>query len=82
MSELDRDRAVTTLRGLIVDGRLTPGQRLVERTLASELGLSRVPVREALQILVAEGFAAERPTGGVVVRQHADPGSAAQFGSA
>ncbi|MDN5726594.1 MAG: GntR family transcriptional regulator [Propionibacteriales bacterium] len=69
-SELHRDRAVSVIRDLVTSGVVSPGDRLVERTLSSELALSRVPVREALQVMVAEGFAAERPTGGVVVRQH------------
>ncbi|WP_375002897.1 GntR family transcriptional regulator [Aeromicrobium sp. CTD01-1L150] len=67
---LDVDHATAHLRELIIDGRLRPGDRLVERTLAETLELSRVPVREALRALVAEGFAIERPTGGVAVRDH------------
>lgn len=69
---LEVDHTVDALRSLIVDGDLAPGERLVERPLAERLGTSRVPVREALQRLVADGFAASRPTGGVVVRQHDD----------
>jgi DNA-binding GntR family transcriptional regulator len=42
----------------------------VERNLATELNVSRVPVREALRDLVAEGYAAPRPTGGVAVRSY------------
>ena len=67
---LDADQATDRLRELIVDGQLAPGDRLVERSLATQLGLSRVPVREALQNLVGEGFATARPTGGVTVRRH------------
>lgn len=43
------------IRLRIIDGRVPPGARLVERTLAADLGVSRVPVREALRDLVAEG---------------------------
>ncbi len=67
---LEADHATDRLRELIVDGHLAPGERLVERSLADRLGLSRVPVREALQTLVSEGFATVRPTGGVAVRRH------------
>ena len=59
-----RDR----IRLQIIDGTLTPGGRLVERNLAAELGVSRVPVREALRDLVAEGYAIDRATRGIEVR--------------
>lgn len=64
------DDATDRLRALVVSGEIAPGERLVERHLAERLGLSRIPVREALQTLVAEGFAVERRTGGVAVREH------------
>lgn len=44
------------LRRLIVEGRWAPGSRLVEAHLATELGVSRNPVREALHVLEAEGW--------------------------
>lgn len=44
------------IRAAIVEGRLTPGQRLHEADLARELGLSRTPVREALMLLHADGL--------------------------
>jgi DNA-binding GntR family transcriptional regulator len=43
------------LRGALVGGRLVPGQKLVHRQLAAELGVSPTPVREALLRLVSEG---------------------------
>ena len=61
-----RDR----IRERIVSGRLVPGDRLVERNLATELGVSRVPVREALRDLVAEGYAIDRATRGIAVRNY------------
>ncbi|MEU6355592.1 GntR family transcriptional regulator [Streptomyces sp. NPDC047072] len=51
-----RERVLATLRQDIIAGRLRPGDRLVERELADRLGVSRVPVREAIRGLVAEGF--------------------------
>ena len=60
------------LRRRIIDGRLPPGTRLVERHLATELDVSRVPVREALRDLVAEGYAVTRPTRGIAVRSYPD----------
>lgn len=56
------------IRDAIVTGRHPVGGRLVERSIAAELGVSRVPVREALHALVREGFAVERDTGGIAVR--------------
>jgi DNA-binding GntR family transcriptional regulator len=44
------------LLGQIVRGRYSPGQRLKDTELAEELGVSRTPVREALQRLEREGF--------------------------
>ena len=61
-----RDR----IRLRIVDGTIAPGARLVERNLAVELGVSRVPVREALRDLVAEGYAIDRATRGIAVRDY------------
>ncbi len=51
-----RARVLAALRQEIVAGRLGPGDRLVERELADRFGVSRVPVREAIRALVAEGF--------------------------
>ncbi|MCL6667139.1 GntR family transcriptional regulator [Streptomyces panaciradicis] len=51
-----RERVLANLRQEIIAGRLLPGDRLVERELADRYGVSRVPVREAIRALVAEGF--------------------------
>lgn len=42
--------------GRIFSGELAPGTQLVERTLADELGVSRIPIREALKTLVVQGL--------------------------
>lgn len=44
------------IMGRIFSGELAPGTQLVERTLADELGVSRIPVREALKNLVVQGL--------------------------
>ena len=44
------------LRKEILSGRLAPGEELAQEKLAELLGVSRMPVREALQTLEAEGF--------------------------
>jgi len=43
------------LRRAIATGELAPGQQLVQESLAERFGVSRVPLREALQVLEAEG---------------------------
>ncbi|MFI8004830.1 GntR family transcriptional regulator [Streptomyces sp. NPDC086010] len=53
----------------IVDRRYAQGSRLVEREVAEELSMSRVPVREALRALVAEGLLELLPHSGVRVRR-------------
>lgn len=50
------------LRELIIDGRLAPGTRIVETDVAARLGVSRTPVRGALQRLQQEGFVVDSPT--------------------
>jgi DNA-binding GntR family transcriptional regulator len=48
--------AYSRLRELIVTGRLAPGARIIETTIATRLGVSRTPVRAALQRLQQEGY--------------------------
>ena len=50
------ESVVDYMRGLILNGRLTPGERLVQSELAEQLGVSRTPIREALHKLAAEGL--------------------------
>jgi DNA-binding GntR family transcriptional regulator len=68
---LERNLLVDRITGLlwdhIVHGRIRPGTRLVERQLADELGISRVPVREALIQLEKEGLIVSRPNGRYVI---------------
>lgn len=61
-------KAYSQLRELIVDGRLAPGTRIVEVDLASRLGVSRTPVRDALRLLQQEGFVAASSPGGFKAR--------------
>jgi len=62
-----RDRVAGTIRMLIIDGRLGPGERLREPDLAAKLGISRTPLREALLLLDSEGFITVHPRRGAVV---------------
>ncbi|WP_436891228.1 GntR family transcriptional regulator [Nocardiopsis dassonvillei] len=62
-----RDRVYTELRSRIMDLRLLPGHRVTERETAAELGVSRVPLREALRLLEAEGLVVLVPRQGAMV---------------
>ncbi|MFC1408045.1 GntR family transcriptional regulator [Streptacidiphilus sp. N1-12] len=64
-----RERVQAELRERIVSGQLPPGSRLVERELAEAMGVSRVPVREAIRTLTAEGFVVALSPRRVVVRE-------------
>jgi len=57
------------LRQRIIDGGLPAGTWLRERELAEELKVSRIPIREALPQLEADGFIITHPRRGAVVRQ-------------
>ncbi|WP_220189141.1 GntR family transcriptional regulator [Streptomyces phytophilus] len=58
------DQVADALRDAILEGRYPPGTRLVERTLAAELGVSHIPVREALSRLADEGLTERTPRRG------------------
>ncbi|MEV0648428.1 GntR family transcriptional regulator [Phytomonospora sp. NPDC050363] len=62
-----RDRVYETLRRRIVEATAPPGQRLVERDLAAELEVSRIPLREALRLLAADGLVVTVPGRGTIV---------------
>ncbi|MEV0702619.1 GntR family transcriptional regulator [Saccharopolyspora sp. NPDC050389] len=64
-----RDQVCEEIRNRIIDGRFAPGDRIVERELAAELAVSRVPVREALRTLRVEGFVEDVARRGVIVRR-------------
>ncbi|GAA1370143.1 GntR family transcriptional regulator [Streptomyces beijiangensis] len=65
----ESDRVTRILRDQIIDGTRAPGSKLVERDLAAELGVSRLPVRDALRDLVNEGLVTPRPRTWAVVRE-------------
>ena len=62
-----REVVFKTLRSAIVRGELSPGERLLEITLAKKLGVSRTPVREAIRMLELEGFVVMIPRRGAEV---------------
>jgi DNA-binding GntR family transcriptional regulator len=62
-----RDQVLDIVRKGILDFRLRPGQRLIERELIEQLGVSRATVREVLSRLVAEGLVSVQPQHGAIV---------------
>ena len=62
-------QAADVLRDRIVSGRIPNGARLTETALATDLGLSRGPVRAALQQLSNEQLVVQRPYAGWEVRR-------------
>jgi DNA-binding GntR family transcriptional regulator len=61
------ERAIATLRELLLHGQFAAGARLGEVELAARLGVSRTPVREALTRLAAEGLVEIVPNRGARV---------------
>jgi DNA-binding GntR family transcriptional regulator len=62
-----RQRVQDEIRRDIILGRLPAGTRITETALAKNYGISRVPVREALRALEAEGFVESKPFAGSTV---------------
>ena len=61
------DSARKYLETCIIRGEYKPGQQVKEQEVASSLGISRPPIREAFKILEAEGFLRREPRRGVFV---------------
>ncbi|GAB4410562.1 MAG: GntR family transcriptional regulator [Anaerolineae bacterium] len=64
-----REQVLDALRDAIIQGEFKPGQPLVETELAAQLGVSRAPIREALQVLNSEGLLETIPYHGTTVRR-------------
>ncbi|WP_082477461.1 GntR family transcriptional regulator [Rhizobium sp. Leaf371] len=78
MSKLDprvfatlRDHVHRSLRTAIIGGRFAFGQKLNERQLAEQLGVSTTPIKEALRQLESDGLVETQPRRGVIVRFNA-----------
>lgn len=71
LSEHDRAtlqfKVTTKLRELILKGQFSMGERLMQEEWASKLGVSRMPIREALRQLEVEGLVTIEPRKGAIV---------------
>jgi DNA-binding GntR family transcriptional regulator len=56
-----KERAYTQIQRWIIEGTLHPGEKINDAELAEALGVSRTPVREALQLLEYQGLIEMRP---------------------
>lgn len=62
-----RAQIVDSIKAAIATGRLKPGEKISETKLSLDLGISRTPLREAIQTLEAEGFLRVVPRKGAIV---------------
>lgn len=69
MQETSAQRAYSAIRRKLEAGEIAPGARLVNRTLAKEIGTSPIPVREALSRLASEGLVAHVSGAGAYVHR-------------
>ena len=67
MADVSSSRVATYLREAILGGALKPGDRIRQEEIAARLGASRLPVREALRMLEAEGLTEHEPHKGARV---------------
>jgi DNA-binding GntR family transcriptional regulator len=67
MTDVSSTRVASYLRDAILGGDLRPGMRIGQEEIAAKLGTSRVPVREALRMLEAEGLTEHSPHKGARV---------------
>ena len=64
-----KDKVYLYLKDEIARGNLKPGERIKEKEIAQQFGISRTPIREALLQLEAEGFVKFLPRRGIIVRK-------------
>ncbi len=66
-----RDHVHKSMRTAILSGRFAPNERVNERQLAEQLGVSTTPIKEALRQLETEGLVETLPRRGVLIRFNA-----------
>lgn len=60
-------RALQGLKGMIINGELSPGEQIRQEDMATQLNVSRVPLREAMNVLADQGLLRHRPHQGYFV---------------
>ncbi len=65
------ERTLQHLRAKVISGGLMPGEQIRQQEMAEELGVSRVPLREALNVLADQGLLIHRPNSGYFVAKRA-----------
>jgi len=71
-------RALSQIKDMILNGELHPGEQIRQEEMALKLAVSRVPLREALNVLADQGLLYHRPHQGYFVTKR-DPGQYAQI---
>ena len=61
------DRALQRMRVMVLEGTLSPGEQIRQQEMAELLGVSRVPLREALNVMAEQGLLTHRPHSGYFV---------------
>lgn len=72
------ESALQRLRAKVISGELSPGEQIRQQEMAEQLGVSRVPLREALNVLADQGLLLHRPNSGYFVAKRA-PNEMAQI---
>lgn len=64
-----REKVYDVLKEMIIDGEITPGERIIETEYCNKFQISRTPLREAIRMLELEGLVESQATGGVIVKK-------------
>lgn len=64
-----REKVYDTLKELIIDGVIAPGERIIETEYSEKFQISRTPIREAIRMLELEGLVESNSKGGVTVKK-------------
>ncbi|WP_319371340.1 GntR family transcriptional regulator [uncultured Ilyobacter sp.] len=63
-----RERVYEILKKMIIDGEISPEEKIVETEYAEKFQISRTPLREAIRMLELEGYVEPHSKGGVIVK--------------
>ncbi|WP_288876589.1 GntR family transcriptional regulator [uncultured Fusobacterium sp.] len=64
-----REKVYDILKEMIIDGKISPGERIIETEYCEKFQISRTPLREAIRMLELEGLVESQNTGGVLVKK-------------